>query len=194
MSLEVDYLPVATAAGNNADSQANFQGSSYQQLGFVNGIAQPFQFNKILRQTSMVAAAVANFIANQLNIAVIDDGNLAGLITNLTSAIKSLVSSATTGVVSVPFSPTPVFDASQGTVFEIVLTGNVTSSTLVNITPGQSLKFIIKQDATGGHAFVPPANLPMVRIASSGATVSIQEFIVDGGSTVYVTTAMAVTD
>jgi hypothetical protein len=185
MSLEVDYLPVATAAGNNADSQANFDGSGYQQLGFVNGIAQPFQANKLWRQSSMIAAAVANFIANELNINVLDDGNLAELITNLTNAIVSAAKGGTTGVVSIPFSPTPVFDASQGNTFEIVLTGSVTSSTLVNVTPGQALRFIVKQDGAGGHPFVPPGSLPMAQISIAPSKTNIQAFIVDSGSNVY---------
>ena len=185
MSLEVDYLPVATAAGNNADSQSNFQGSGYQTLGFQNGIAQPFQVNKIMRQSSMIAAAVANFISNQLNIEVVDDGNLAALITNLTNAIIAAARGVSTGVVTVAFSPTPVFDASQGSTFEIVLTGNVTSSTLVNVTPGQALTFIVKRDGTGGHTFVPPGNLPMAAIDTVASKTNIQDFIVDSGSNVY---------
>jgi hypothetical protein len=192
MSLEVDYLPVATATGANVDSQANFQGSTYQEDGFQVGIAQPYQINKILRQTSMIAAAVANFISNELNTPILDDGNLATLITNLTNAIIAAAKAAAANIVSVPFSGTPVFDASQGSKFEIVLTGNVTSSTLINITPGQSLKFIVKQDATGGHAFVPPANLPMPAIDQTASATNIQNFIVDSGSNVYADGAIAV--
>jgi hypothetical protein len=75
-----EYLPIATGGGANVDSQANFAGSSYQTQGFATGIAQPFQANKCWRQSSMVAAALTLFIANFLNVAVPDDGNLANLI------------------------------------------------------------------------------------------------------------------
>jgi hypothetical protein len=92
----IDYLPVATAVGNNADSQVNFAGSGYQTLGFQTGIALPQQANKIWRQTSMMTAALANFIANTLSINVLDDGNLAALITNLTNAITAGAGSAPT--------------------------------------------------------------------------------------------------
>lgn len=192
MSLEVDYLPVATAVGNNADSQVNFQGSGYQTLGFNNGIAQPYQANKIWRQCSMVAAAVANFISNQLTIPVIDDGNLAALITNFTNAIISAAQGVSNRLVTVAFSATPVFDASQGNAFEIVLTGNVTSSTLVNVSPGQRLLFIVKQDGTGGHTFAPPANLPMSTIDTAASIVNSQSFIVDSGSNVYYTSPLTI--
>lgn len=87
MSLEVDYLPVATAGGANVDSQANFVGSGYQTEGFQAGLAQSKQLNKVWRQSSMMAAALANFIANTLGINVLDDGNISALITNLTNAI-----------------------------------------------------------------------------------------------------------
>ena len=92
MPLQVDYLPVATGTGNNADSQANFAGSTYQQQGFVTGLAQPNQVNKICRQASMMAAALANFISSTLNINVLDDGNLTSLISNLTSALATAAS------------------------------------------------------------------------------------------------------
>src|SRR5262252_2674387 len=126
MPVTVDYLPVATGGGANVDTQVNFAGSGYQTQGFTAGIAQSKQANKVWRQATMVSAAIANFIANTLNINVLDDGNIATLISNLTKAIfvgafKNLV---------VAFSSTPVFDASLATDFEITLTANVTSSTL----------------------------------------------------------------
>lgn len=192
MSFEVDYLPCAVAAGNNADTQANFVGSGYQLNGFVNGIAQPFQANKLWRQSSMIAAAVANFISNQLQISVLDDGNIAALITNLTDAIASAAQGAQQRLVSVAFSPTPVFDASMGDSFEIVLTGNVTSSTLINVTPGQSLRFIVKQDATGGRSFTNPTNLPLAILDASPSITNIQNFFVDSGSNVYADTPLVV--
>jgi len=87
MSLEVDYLPIATAGGANVDSQADFVGSGYQTLGFQAGLAQSKQLNKAWRQSSMMAAALANFISEVLGINVLDDGNISALITNLTNAI-----------------------------------------------------------------------------------------------------------
>jgi hypothetical protein len=92
----IDYLPVAVATGNNADSQVNFAGSGYQTLGFQTGIALPQQANKIFRQTSMMTSALAHFIANTLGSNVIDDGNLAALITLLTNALTAGAGSAPT--------------------------------------------------------------------------------------------------
>ncbi|KAA6459617.1 hypothetical protein DYQ86_15980 [Acidobacteria bacterium AB60] len=194
MSQTVDYLPVATNAGANVDTQANFAGSGYQTIGFVNGTAWPFQFNKILRQVSMVAATIATWISQKLNISILDDGNLNGLITNFDNAIAAAALNAQHRIVSVPFSSTPVFDASQGTTFEIVLTGNVASSTVVNISAGQRLRFVIKQDATGGRVWTPPANVPFAAAYGTQANqVNIQGFFVDaGGSTIYVDSPLIV--
>lgn len=63
------------------------------------------------------------------------------------------------GFVTVSYSATPTFDAALGNTFKITLTGNVTSSTLVNAVAGQILIFIICQDATGSRSFVWPSSL-----------------------------------
>jgi hypothetical protein len=98
--MSVEYLPVCTGVGNNADSQADFAGSGYQELGFVIGVALPQQANKCWRQSSMFAAAWANIIANTLGISVPDDGNLTNLIAWLQaiSVQKYFVANATTGL------------------------------------------------------------------------------------------------
>jgi hypothetical protein len=56
----------------------------------------------------------------------------------------------------VNFSATPVFDLSLGTTQFIRLTGNVTSSTVINPTNGQVYTFVIEQDGMGDRAFVWP--------------------------------------
>lgn len=91
MAPTVDYLPVATAGGANVDSQSNFAGSSYQTTGFASGLAQSKQCNKVWRQASMMASALANYIANKLNVNVLDDGNSATLLTNLSKAIAPII-------------------------------------------------------------------------------------------------------
>lgn len=177
MSHQVDYLPVAVAVGNNADTQANFQGSGYQLDGFINGVAVPQQFNKIVRQSSMQAAALANFISNELGIDVIDDGNLTTLITNLTNAIMAAARNNGNAIV-LGATSTPTWDVSQGRIFEMTLTSSVTGLTITNVSPGDRLFVIIHQDATGGHTFTMPSALPMSAIATGASQTSTQAFIV----------------
>jgi len=88
-----------------------------------------------------------------------------------------------TGVASLTFSATPIFDAGTLSVFRLSLTANVTSSTLVNGTDGQILTFIIKQDPAVARTFAWPANVKGAMVISAGlSTVSAQAFVFDGPS------------
>lgn len=175
MANTTEYLPVATGGGALVDSQAAFAGSGYQVNGEQVGIAQPAHANKMWRQSSMVAAALTQAVADITTTNIADDGVLATLVALIKKAIRN-----GSGVpVPVVFSATPVFDASLGNVFEITLTGNVTSSTLINTSPGQSLTFIWNQDGTGGRTVVPPANLPMDPIdITTASSTAVQTFVV----------------
>jgi hypothetical protein len=183
----VDYLAVAVGGGATVDPQATFRGSGYQTGGFQNGIAQPAQVNKILRQSSMIAAAVATFISNTLAINVLDDGNLPNLITNLTRAIKS----ANHSILAVAFNAAAQFDAALSDKFETTLTGDMTP-TLVDTVPGQHLWIVVHQDAPGNHLFNPPANLPMAAVSPVGGSTSAQGFLVLSSGTIIAVTPMVV--
>lgn len=99
MPVTIDYLPVAIGGAANVESQAAFAGdSAVLANGFTAGTALSAKINKILRQSSMGTAALATFIGNVLNANVLDDGNLAGLVTQLTSAITTIA----TGSVATP--------------------------------------------------------------------------------------------
>ncbi len=95
MANVVDYLPFATGPGATVDTQANYLGSNYQTTGMAAGIAEPTQFNKVWRQSSVVAAALANLVSQTLNVSVLDDGNVAGLTNQLSIAIQSIGSIGT---------------------------------------------------------------------------------------------------
>jgi hypothetical protein len=84
---------------------------------------------------------------------------------------------------TLPFSATPTFDAGRTSVFVMVLTGNVTSSTLANGRPGQPLRFILRQDGTGARTFAWPTIVKGAMVISAGAnTTSAQDFCVDGSN------------
>lgn len=67
--------------------------------------------------------------------------------------------SLSTGINEVPFSSDPVFDASLGNNQVVTLTGDIVSSTLLNASSGQTLTFLVCQDATGHHKFNWPPNI-----------------------------------
>jgi hypothetical protein len=83
----VDYLPIANAGGAAVESQAAYLADATLPTGWPTGIVPQLKFNKAWRQSSMIAAAVANYISQQLGIDVLDDGNVANLVANLTNAI-----------------------------------------------------------------------------------------------------------
>lgn len=87
------------------------------------------------------------------------------------------------GLNTVTFSATPTFDFSKGNTQMITLTGNVTSSTLVNAAAGERLLFIVCQDATGSRTFVWPASMKGGgTIGATASKCSVQDFVWDGAS------------
>lgn len=86
---EQDFLPFATGGGANVMSQADYAAAAFVAAGFAAGIAPSSQLNKVWRQSAFVSAAIAQYIQNQLNVDVLDNGDLAGFIANLTNAIAT---------------------------------------------------------------------------------------------------------
>jgi len=83
-------------------------------------------------------------------------------------------------LVTLPPAATMVFDGSTYSAIKTTLNGNVTSSTIENMRPGNLYTFIIQQDSTGGHTFAWPTGLHnpvMVDTTANGGT--IQTFIAD---------------
>lgn len=105
MVATTDFLPVATAGGANVDTQGNFAGSGYQTQGFAAGLAQSKQMNKVFRQSSMMAAAWAQFCVGQ-GISVPDDGNLPNLQTNIQSALLAFIAANGIGFTTGDLKPT----------------------------------------------------------------------------------------
>jgi hypothetical protein len=101
--------------------------------------------------------------------------------TALEAVLANLVTNADLRqpLVAVSYSPTPVFPASTANGFELILSGNVSSSTF-DVTPaiGQILTFVIVQGATP-FTFVPPSVINgWVPISVVANSVNVQQFIV----------------
>jgi hypothetical protein len=104
---------------------------------------------------------------------------------------SSFSTSLSAGINIVPYSPTPYFDLSLGNTQKITLTGDVTTSSVLNGEPGEYLFFLICQDANGGHRFTWPANfrggmniggrdILVNAVVENPSTCSAQPFIFDG--------------
>lgn len=96
-----DILPFGTGDGANVMSQAAYAALSARTAGFSTGVAQSQQLNKVWRQSSFVAAGVANWIVAQ-GISVPDDGSITGFVTELTAALTAFVTPLLPAVAGVP--------------------------------------------------------------------------------------------
>lgn len=82
--MTIDYQPLANNPGANVESQAQYlldlQPGGVLQNGFLAGTAPSRKVNKVLRQASVMTAALANFISERLlGIDVLDDGDVNAL-------------------------------------------------------------------------------------------------------------------
>lgn len=88
MTIEQDFLPFANGGGANVLTQSAYAAlTSILANGFSAGTAQSAQLNKVWRQSSIMAAVVAQFIVNQTGQPAIDDGTTATLLSNLATAV-----------------------------------------------------------------------------------------------------------
>lgn len=86
---------------------------------------------------------------------------------------------------SVAFSSTPVFDLALGDQ-DLVLDGNVTSSSVKNLTAGQRVVFRICQNRTGGFQFVwPPNARGGMAVGKEPGKCSVQTFQAFDGQTIH---------
>ncbi|ODB39614.1 hypothetical protein A9L43_16065 [Pseudomonas mosselii] len=84
-----NFLPFGGAAGANVLTQADYAALAARTTGFVSGTANSAQLNKVWRQSSIISAAVAQFIADISGQDAIDDGSTATLVANLKSAVSA---------------------------------------------------------------------------------------------------------
>jgi len=91
MPIENDFLVFAGQSGANVVPQTSYAGQTWQQTGFVAGIAPSAQLNKPWRQSTIMAAVLAQFIVNNSGQPAIDDGTTATLLANFQAALLAAV-------------------------------------------------------------------------------------------------------
>ncbi|WP_216108094.1 gp53-like domain-containing protein [Burkholderia plantarii] len=103
-----DFKVFATGDDANVLSQVDYEALAARSSGFQSGIAKSAQLNKVWRQSSIMAAVLAQFITDQTGLDAIDDGGTGELGANLKAAIFN--NSVLKGM---PMAPTPAqFDNS----------------------------------------------------------------------------------
>ncbi|SPD47491.1 hypothetical protein [Cupriavidus neocaledonicus] len=78
-----DFLVFGGGAGANVITQVTYSGLAARTAGFSSGVAQSAQLNKVWRQSSIMAAVLAQFISDQTGQDVLDDGTTAAILANL---------------------------------------------------------------------------------------------------------------
>lgn len=82
-----DFQPFAIGTGANVTSQEDYVSLAALVSGFQSGKASSAQINKVLRQATFVASALAQFVSDNLAQDVLDDGELGNFKQQLISAL-----------------------------------------------------------------------------------------------------------
>ena len=93
---QIQIKPFAIAEGANVSSQDEWENSISLREGFSKGLARSNEVNKAIRQTSSVAAAVAQFTASQTGEDILDNGDIGQLARQIEMAVNAVSASYTT--------------------------------------------------------------------------------------------------
>ncbi|MMZ54814.1 hypothetical protein D3C73_597080 [compost metagenome] len=100
-----EFLPFGTAANANVLPNADYQALPARASGFSSGVAKSEQLNTVWRQSSTMAAAVGQFIADKTGQDVLDNGNVPALANQLNGAISFFAATGLlddNGYISIP--------------------------------------------------------------------------------------------
>jgi len=85
------YLPFGTGSGANVMSYSTYSALTARSSGFGTGTAYSIQCNTVWRQTSVAAAALALFTADNSTLDVLDDGDVPGFADKVKQAVVAIV-------------------------------------------------------------------------------------------------------
>lgn len=159
-----DFKPFATGSGANVMSQTDWEALPALLAGFQSGKASSAQINKAFRQSSFIAAALAQFIADTNGTDVLDNGNFSDIVLKL----KSAISTASTG--------------------RLLNVRTFTSSGTYTPTAGTKFVVVEVQGGGGGSGGVPATGSSSVAASGAGGSGAYAKaYITSGFSGVSVT-------
>lgn len=85
-----DFKAFATGNSANVISQADYLALAALVSGFSSGKASSAQINKALRQSTVMASVLAQFISDSAGVDVLDNGNTAQILANLNTGMTAL--------------------------------------------------------------------------------------------------------
>ncbi|MGS1033102.1 hypothetical protein [Burkholderia glumae] len=195
MAATNDFLAFGGGASPNVIDQPTYAALPARQTGFQSGVAQSAQLNKVWRQSSIMAAVLAQFIVARTGQSATDDGTTATLLSNLLASAAGLngdatqtfaVATATAANQAVPLSQTQAmlgnFSASYAYNANATLTKQIAGSVINWFGP------------SGGILTLPAAPL-----LSAGASVTFFNYgtgtvtIQTGGGSDFIYTGSSVT-
>lgn len=146
-----DFKAFATGNSANVISQADYLALAALVSGFSSGKASSAQVNKALRQATVMANVLAQFIADSANVDVLDDGNTAAILSNLKNSMP-------------------------GRLLGVQV---VTSSALITKSAGAKKWRIRALGAGAGSSAAPATNAGQVSISNGGGAGAYAEGIYD---------------
>ena len=141
----------------------------------------------IYRTTSGVGTTGADHIFQVGNngateaMRILNNGNV-GIGTAAPGSTLDVAGAIRSTLTAVTFSATPAFNSALGNSFKLTLTGNVTSSTIVNGQAGEAITLLLCQDGTGTRTMTWPANL---KLAAGSFTLTTTAGKCDSVSALY---------
>lgn len=122
-----DILVFADDAGANVLTQVEYAADTQRTVGNQAGIARSSFVNKVLRQTSFIAASLAQLIVDRTGQSVLDDGDDATLLTNMKNAtdVAYNINSATAKTTPVDADQFGIADSAASNVLKKVTWANI---------------------------------------------------------------------
>lgn len=170
-----EFKPFATANGANVTSQSEYETLPALASGFQAGKASSAHINKAIRQASVIASVVAQFIANESGDDVLDDGDVTVLQQSLLDALRlnaadNLPKASTTasGMVKLS-SETGSSDETMAATSKAVKTANDNANTrlLATGTAASATKLATAR-TIGGVSFDGTANINLPGVNAAG--------------------------
>lgn len=113
-----NFKPFGVGNGANVTSQADYEALAALLTGFTAGKASSAQINKALRQGTVMASVLAQFISDSASVDVLDDGATATILANLKKGMTALTPGRLLGVKV--FTSSGIYTPTPGTASVIV--------------------------------------------------------------------------